>query len=220
MILSSISFLGIQRRRVPTPHLIGQLLHGRIQAAIDQNHIEIPLAPSVLQLRPGIAQPPGQRLLRLGTSATQSLLQILHAGRRHEHVQRIGQFVVAFDGSHALHVNVQDAQLALPPNALHGLQTGAVVIPMHLGIFEEFAVGDISLDLIDGDEMVVDAIDLARSGRPGGVRCREAEFGGRKFLVQDGVDDGALPDAAGAADYQWPWPRSFSVFVAVVFRRR
>ena len=84
-----------------------------------------------------------------------------------------------------------------------------------LFISKELAIGDISLDLFDGDEMVVDAIDFARPGISGGVGDREAKFGRRKFLVQDGIDDGALPDAAGTADYHGPWPRSFCVFVAV-----
>ena len=43
--------------------------------------------------------------------------------------------------------------------------------------FEELVVGDHVAKALDGDEMIVDAVDLARSHRPGGGGNRHAEIG-------------------------------------------
>jgi hypothetical protein len=87
---------------------------------------------------------------------------------------------------------------------------------MDLCIFEKLPLGNVGLDLIGGNEIVMRAVDFARSGRSGGVRYGEPKFGCGECL-QEGVDDGPLADATGSANDNGAWP-FHTVVVAVVFR--
>lgn len=142
----------------------------------------------VLDLGNGSIQTFLQRILRLRSSARQTFLQLGQRGRGEEEEHRIQGRVVRLDEFHPLSIDIKDAPTRLVSNVLDGLDAGPITVPRKLGVLDKLA----TLDHLDergvGGEMVIDPIDLARTGRTGGMRDGKAKLGrvGRKESVQEG----------------------------------
>jgi hypothetical protein len=142
----------------------------------------------VLNLGNGSIQTLLQRVLRLRTSARQTFLQLGQRRRGEEEEHRVQGRVVRLDELHPLSIDIEDAPTRLIGNVLDGLDAGPIPIARKLGVLDKLA----TLDHLDergvGGEMVVYAIDLARTGRTGGMRDGKAKLGrvGRKESVEEG----------------------------------
>jgi hypothetical protein len=63
-----------------------------------------------------------------------------------------------------------------------------------LGMFQEAVSVDVSLKLLAGDEMVIDTIDFARAGAPGGTA--DGETDGRE-IFENAADKDGFSSAGG-----------------------
>lgn len=106
----------------------------------------------------------------LGESGTEVIV-----GGHDEDTMRIGEEFRDFLGT----LGVQDDDRRTLRSCLaHVLDTGAVEIPMHFGVLDEFLVFDAGFELRDGKEVVGDAIFftrplLARGAGDNAVQFRE-----------------------------------------------
>jgi len=95
-----------------------------------------------------------------------------------------------------LHLNVEQDDLALLGLLLNGHLAGAVAVAAKLCVLDEAVAADEVLEVVHGDEVVVDAILLAVAGGARGVRDGEGE--GLGVALEEQVVEGSLADARGA----------------------
>jgi len=138
-------------------------------------------------------------LLRLGPSSPEPLLKDLEVRWGKKDEGRLGPKGRLPHGVRTLHIDIQQAHLALAHHGLHRRDGGAVIVTVHLCMLNEEARLDVSFHLLFGYEVVVYPVLLARPRVPGGVRHREAKLAvelGRQFL-----DERGLAHAAGANNH-------------------
>ena len=150
-----------------------------------------------------------ETLLSLRPAVSQPLLQLLQRGRLDEDVERTE--VRLLHRLHALHVDVEDADLAPGQDVLDGRLAGAVHVAAELGVLDELTLLHQVLHGLPGDVVVVPALHLPRPGLPGGVGDAEPEI--LPELGHQLLHHGGLPGAAGPAEHQgagqwggWRWP--------------
>ena len=107
---------------VPIPKGGVQILKGLIEVVVRKDAVEIAFLQTVIELGLGVAQSLQNVLLLLGGPAAEAGLEGIHGGRGDEEVQGFQRALL--DAADALHVNVQDADLA---RALDGLYGGDAV---------------------------------------------------------------------------------------------
>lgn len=123
-----------------------------------------------------MAQSQFETLFSFGVSSEQTLLQHFYRGWIDENVVRFEVGLLHL--LDALHLDVQDADLAVLEDGLDGRLAGTVQIPAERRVLDELTV----LDGVDHrrllDEMVMDAVLFADAWLPGGVAYAESELFG------------------------------------------
>ena len=89
-----------------------------------------------------------------------------------------------------MHIDIKQWDLLSSLNLRDLLLSSAVHLIVHLAMLNELIIGNHLLELVHADEVVVDAILFAVSGRARRVRDAKAEFIGELFLHK--VDESAL----------------------------
>lgn len=97
-----------------------------------------------------------------------------------------------------LHLNIQNHNLTLRALLVNGHLTRPIPVPAKLGMLDEAVGVDEVLKVLHGDEVVVDAMDLAGAGIPRGVGDGEGED--VRVAGEEELEEGAFADARGAGD--------------------
>lgn len=136
--------------------------------------------------------------MSLGTTAGQTGLEFRQGRRGEEEENGVERGVVGFDELDSLGIDVQNTSSRLIGHVLDSLDAGPISVPRELSVLDEFA----PVDHLDkggvGGEMVVDAVDLASTGRTGGVRDGESELG--RMGGEQSVEEGRLARPRGTTD--------------------
>lgn len=147
---------------------LSELGVGLVEVVVDNDLVVGALLLRVGELGLSGSQTLLQRLGGLGATSLESLSEVLDRGRSNK--KESGVKIGLLDRLDALHVNVENTSLLLEIRDLADSgDGGAVVVARELGPFNESVLGNDVLELVDGDKVVVLAVDLAGSGASGGV---------------------------------------------------
>ena len=168
-----------------------QLVHGPPDVVVDDDVVELPGQPLMIlgkleplldfpgALRRPLAQPP----LELGQRSRDEDRHA--AGDEVAHAQR------------ACRLQLEQARLALRGDAVDLRAERAGALMQKGDVLEELAVLDAAVELLVGDEVVVDAVDLTLSTRPRRRRDGQLEVGAS---LEQRLDERALAGPRGAGD--------------------
>src|SRR5215210_635761 len=173
-------------------HDRGELVDGVLEAIVDDHVAELVLG---VELRLGRAQARVDLLGVVRAAAHEPRAQRLARRGRDEHLERLGHRLAHLPG--ALDLDLEHDRLAgaQPPLEL-GTQRAVPAAGVG-GVLDELARVDAALEIRVVEEVVVDAVLLARPRAARGRRDAEAEL--RHALAQR-PDQGALADARGTGD--------------------
>src|SRR3954470_1317119 len=173
-----------------------QLVGGPGHVVVDHHGVEL---PGGVQLRLCDGQPALLHLRRLGPAAGQPAHQ-RRPGRRGEE----DQLRLRRPRAHLARALQLDLQQSRRP----GRETltdrgggGAVTVACVLGPLEQAVLGDQPVEVLVGDEVVVDPVHLAGTAGPRGDRHRDPHVG---VPLPDLRDHGALADPRGAGEHGQP----------------
>lgn len=153
---------------------------------------------SVLHFAGGSVESARDGVVGLRAAADQPLAQLVDAGGRDEQVAGV-QLGLRLHGLHALHVDVQNALLALFDNVLHGAHGGAVVVAAELRPLDEAALLDHLLERLRAREVVVAPVHLPGPRRA--RRRRHAEPERLRKLREQLLEQRGFPRAARPTHY-------------------
>ena len=108
----------------------------------------------------------------VGGTGRESSAEFLVVRRHDEEVDEgalDGGVVASADLGGTLDIDVHDHVLAAFEEGMDLGAEGAVVMAVDFGVFEELAGGDVSFELVAGEEVVVAAIEFAFAGGAGGA---------------------------------------------------
>src|SRR5580693_482127 len=174
------------------PHDRPQAVDRFFKIVIDQNVVVLVI---VLNFSAGRQQSTRNHLFRVLAAFAQARFQGLAVRRQHEDADRIRQLLLDLLG--ALHINIEKKVVSFLSGVLQKLPRGAVVIPVKVGVLQEFAGSNHSLKFVAWNEMVLLAVLLAAPQSARGVRNREIEI---RNQLQQLVDQGRLPRARRRRD--------------------
>ncbi|MNC60352.1 hypothetical protein D3C75_1102230 [compost metagenome] len=141
----------------------------------------------MLHLADGLFHAAGNDLIAVLPTPVQTLAQRLQVGWQDEDRTGFGHQLAHLTG--ALPVDFQNQVIAPVQHLLQRATRGAVEVAEHFGVFKEVVLVDQRLEFVMADEVVVDAVLLARAFAARGVRDRNADA----FVVLDqGVDQAGL----------------------------
>jgi len=136
-------------------------------------------------------------MIGIGRSVAEAPFEDLEARRQHDDRDRIGQGSANLRGS--LGIDLEEHGFADGQRLFHRLGEGAVPIAVHGRVLEEGARGDLRLELLRGQEVVVLAGDL--TGSRGARRGAHAELHVGKVREQ-AVDQRGLSGSARSGDHE------------------
>ena len=167
--------LGASLGRRPAPHAArvsralqprlgahdrGELVEGVLEPVVDDHVAELRLRRELLF---GDLQAALDLLLVVGAAADQARAQRLERGRRDEHLHRLGHRLAHL--ACALDLDLQHHRHALADAAVELGAQRAVAAAGVVGVLDEVARGDPAVELLGAEEVVVDAVVLARARR-------------------------------------------------------
>ena len=154
-----------------------ELAHGALEVVVHDADV---IAGRAGHLLPGAGEATLDGGLVLGAAPAQATLELLGAGRLDEDEHGVGKGLAHVEAS--LHVDLEHHGASLPRDALDLLAQRAVAMPVDPRPLEELARRDATVELVLGEEVVGDAVLLARSWLSCSRRNRQAQA--REALAQ------------------------------------
>mmetsp|Transcript_31274 Transcript_31274/g.93894 ORF Transcript_31274/g.93894 Transcript_31274/m.93894 type:complete len:254 (-) Transcript_31274:228-989(-) len=156
---------------------------GQVKVIVDNHEVEVLPAVGIgeSELGFGSGQAPLNLLFGLGTTATEPRLELLHRGRFDKDEARRRGEVGRFDRSNTLHVNVENADLALTLHPRHRRLRRAIKVTVHVSRLNEVAGFDHRRHRFPVGEVVFHTIGLSRPWVSCCVRDGKAEMIGKFF---------------------------------------
>ena len=145
----------------------GQMLglaEAGVQVIVDQHHVEL---VGIFHLFCGLGDTPLDGLRAVGPAFLQTASKLL--GRRRLDEDRQGVLAEIFlEIDSALHIHVEEDDVAIAPDALHLALQGSVVRSLiDLLVFHELPFSDPGLEFLLAEEIVILAVHLGAAGLAG-----------------------------------------------------
>lgn len=135
------------------------LLQESLHLVVHDELLEEPNVPSPLDLRFRVRQPLCKGLLGLSATLLQAFPEDFRRGRLQE--QEVTGQAAVVDLDSTLDVDIQHTYLLGRDRVLELVEVRSVEVPMDLGMLKEFALLELLLELIQGDEVVVNTVLFA-----------------------------------------------------------
>ena len=149
-----------------------QLETGTLEVVVDDANV---ILPRVRHLLAGVCEAQAHLLLVLGSTAAQTTLELVHAGRLDKDENRLGHD--GADREAALDVDLQDDGLTARKDALDLALQRAVAMGVHPRPLEELSRRKATVKLLVVHEVIGDAIGLPGARLPSRRRDRQAKTG-------------------------------------------
>src|ERR1039457_1110321 len=171
----------------------GRQTGGRlIDFPVDQHIIILRVVPNFLRRT---LQAPLDHFLAILRPRAEPLLENFPGRWKHKDTNRFRNRY--FQLSRTLDIDVEYQVAALLGGLLEGAPVGAVVVLENLSIFKELRLGQAFLELLTGDEDIVNAVGFSWARGAGSVGNREGQVGNR---CHEPVDQRGLSGAGGGGD--------------------
>jgi len=170
---------------------------GTVDVVVDDNNV-VSTLDGVSDLVDSGVETLVHRFLRLGSTSLQPGLEIRQRRRRQEQEDGVQRRVVRLDELDSLSINVEDTPSLLISHILDGLDARSISVTRELSILDKLFALDHFDELVLGCEMVVDAIDFARTRSTSGVRDGKAELG--RMGGKESVEEGRLAGSRRTTD--------------------
>lgn len=135
------------------------LLQESLHLVVHDELLEEPNVPCPLDLRFRVRQPLCKGLLGLSATLLQAFPEDFRRGRLEE--QEVTGQAAVVDLYSTLDVDIQHTYLLGRDRVLELVEVRSVEVPMDLGMLKEFALLELLLELIQGDEVVVNTVLFA-----------------------------------------------------------
>lgn len=179
----------------------GEALGRRSDLVVDDHVVEL---PHRLELHAAGRQPGGDLALGVRCAPLEAPAQLGERGRRDEDRGRLGH--VAADGARAGQLDLDQRGSAGGEDAVDLGAERAVAVARVLDVLEEGPLAGAALELLRVEEVVLDAVDLARPLAPGGGRDRDLDV---REAGKDALDERPLPRTRRSRDDDDPGARRY-----------